>query len=516
MPQLRRRGTHPPLRRQARRYRQAGHWLPSQTATEHIDAISTGGSREALVDNDSVWTYAQLGAAVDNVRGILARAEVTADDAVLILAPLRNAAVAAYLGTLYHGAVAVLLDRRIGTADVTNACSAARPRVALAFDDDSRRLGLPRHCRVLSLDHVSTRPCGMHTAGTPVDPDATATVVFTSGTTSAPKGVVHTINSLRCGAANMIEALHIGEDDAFYLSSPMASITGVLQLHSAVSKHAKVILEESFSASSAFDRVRDHGATVIGGAPVIAETIVAEAERRGESLALRCIAVGGSMIPQTVLASAARFGVRAVRVYGSSEAPFSTATALDGPGSASDDGAPLPGVEIAIHDAGGADELIVRGPHQFHGYLDASQNADAFADDWLRTGDQADIESGRMRIKGRLKDIVVRKGMKISMAELDAAASDLGDCVAFGVADEETGERLALAIRAATATRDIGYTEVVKHLTSGGLAKWKLPEQIVVWDGPYPRTASGKIIRQQLADGNRHLHTFYAPRISRS
>ena len=88
MPQLRRRGTHPPLRRQARRYRQAGHWLPSQTATEHIDAISTGGSREALVDNDSVWTYAQLGAAVDNVRGILARAEVTADDAVLILAPV--------------------------------------------------------------------------------------------------------------------------------------------------------------------------------------------------------------------------------------------------------------------------------------------------------------------------------------------------------------------------------------------------------------------------------------------
>ncbi|MBJ7337205.1 class I adenylate-forming enzyme family protein [Mycolicibacterium sp.] len=510
-----RRGTHPPSPQESERYRQAGHWLPPRTAAEHVLDLSTGGSRTAVVDDASAWTYAQLAAAVDNVRGLLAQSDVTADDAVLIVAPLRNAAVAAYLGALYHGCVAVLLDRRTGTADVANAVASAQPRVALAFDDDSRRLGLPRHSRVLSLDGVVAQPSGLSAPDSAVDPDATATVVFTSGTTSAPKGVVHTINSLRCGAANMVEALQIGADDAFFLSSPLASITGVLQLHSAITVYAKVILEENFSAASALDRVRDHGATVIGGAPVIAETVFAEAERRNESLDLRCIAVGGSMIPQAVLASAARFGVRAVRVYGSSEAPFSTATALEGADSAADDGVPMAGVEIAIRDAGDTDELVVRGPHQFHGYLDASQNADAFADDWVRTGDQADIESGRMRIKGRLKEVVVRKGMKISMAEIDGAASGLGDCVAFGMADEETGERLVLAIRA-PATAEVGYADVVAHLMGVGLAKWKLPEQIVVWDGAYPRTASGKIIRQRLVDTSRHMRTFYAPRISGS
>jgi len=509
----RRQSTHPPAPAEAQRYRRAGYWLPAQSAAEHIDALSSGGPRTALVDNDSAWTYSTLGAAVAAVRGILTQAGVSAGDAVLIVAPLRNEAVAGYLGALYHGAVAVLLDRRTGAADVANACGAARPRVCLAFDDDSRRLDLPRHCRVLSLDAVSTRRCGTDGEDVTVDPDAPATVVFTSGTTSAPKGVVHTINSLRCGTANMIEALQIGADDAFYLSSPLASITGVLQLHSALTVRAKVILEERFSAASAIDRVREHKATVIGGAPVVAETIFAESERRGEIPALRCIAVGGSMIPQPVLVGAARFGVRAVRVYGSSEAPFSTATALEDLSAGDDEGTPLAGVEIAVRDEGGDDELIVRGPHQFHGYLDAGQNTDAFIDDWVRTGDQADIRSGRLRIKGRLKEIVVRKGMKISLAELDAAASGLGDCAAFAVADEDTGERLALAVRAATTTAEINYVAVVEHLTGVGLAKWKLPEQIVVWDGDYPRTASGKIIRQKLTDKSRHLRTFYAPRL---
>ena len=78
------------------------------------------------------------------------------------------------------------------------------------------------------------------------------------------------------------------------------------------------------------------------------------------------------------MSSAARFGVESVRVYGSSEVPFSTATTLGTSKDATDDGAPMPGVDVAIRDAGGADELVIRGPHQFHGYLDAADNREAF------------------------------------------------------------------------------------------------------------------------------------------
>lgn len=508
--------TRPPSNDTARRYRRAGNWLPAQTAAEHIGAISSSGDRTALVDNASQWTFAELAAAVESVRLSLAQAKVTAGDAVLIITPLLKESVAGYLATIYLGAVAVLLDRRCGASDILHACNTARPRIALAFDDDARRLDLARSCRVLPLEDATAQGAGRVSVvdNAVIDPDVPAAVVFTSGTTSAPKGVVHTINSLRCGTSNMIEALGITSADALFLSSPLAGITGVLQLHSALTAQAKLIMEEHFSGPSSLARVCDHGATVVGGAPVIAETLFAQAELLGRPMALRCIALGGTMIPKTVLDSAARLGVRPVRVYGSSEAPFSTATAGDDIESLSDEGTPLPGVEIAIRDAGGADELIIRCPHQFHGYLDVSHNVDAFVDDWLRTGDQADICSGRLRIKGRLKEIAIRKGMKISLAELDAAASGLGDCAAFAVADEDTGERLALAIRSATTTTSITYVDVVEHLAAGGLAKWKLPEQIVVWDGSYPRTSSGKIIRQQLTDTRRHLRTLYAPRIT--
>jgi acyl-CoA synthetase (AMP-forming)/AMP-acid ligase II len=335
-------------------------------------------------------------------------------------------------------------------------------------------------------------------------------VLFTSGTTSTPKAVIHTMNSLRCGAANMIAALDIGPDDAFFLSSPLASITGVLQLESALTARAKLILEDKFSPERSLQRVCEHDATVMGGAPFLAEAIFDEAARQDLPLPLRCIAVGGSMVPRTVLDKAATFGIEAVRVYGSSEVPFSTATTPHAKDTPRDDGVPMPGVEVGLQ--GPDDELVVRGPHQFHGYLEPAHNIDAFRDGWVRTGDQADVDDGRVRIKGRLKEVVVRKGMKISLTEIDSAAVGLGECAGFGIPDDTTGERLALAVRDGT-VRNLSYPSVVEHLTLAGLAKWKLPEQIVLWDGPLPRTASGKINRRELSDESHHLRSLYAPRL---
>lgn len=509
--------THPPSAESASRYRSSGYWKSTESAARYQHALTLDSGRIALVDNSSQWTYGQLSAHVITICAGLLRAAVTAGEAVLLVASLRNAAVAGYLATLHCGAVAVLLDRRCGESDIVNACRDARPRLALAFDDDARRLSLDQHCQVLSLDDLSNRrePVS-ELSDWAIDPDSPAVVLFTSGTTSAPKGVIHTANSLRCASANMIAALSVTTDDVMFLSSPLASITGVLQLESALATRAAVVLDDAFSAASALDRIDRHGATIIGGAPAILEALFAESERqRRATLPLRCVAVGGTMVPPKVLTAAHRFGVEAVRVYGSSEVPFSTATTLSRGTSAVDDGAALPGVELTIRDVGGVDELMVRGPHQFHGYLRRNHNADSFSGDWIRTGDRADIERGRLTIKGRLKEVVVRKGMKISLAEIDSAATGLGDCAAFAVADEATGERLALAIRDGTAA-DITYAAVVAHLSATGLAKWKLPEQIVQWDGPFPRTASGKIIRQQLADESRHLRTSYAPRLTPS
>lgn len=506
--------TYPPSAQSAAAYRRDGHWRAPRTVADHLADLTGGQHRIALVDHESQWTYRELADATTAIRAALATAEVQPGDTVLIIASMRNHSVAAYLATVLHGAVAVLLDRKCGVADVANAAATAPPTAALAGDVDTERLELRQYCPVLSLD-APRQPngCVPDDHERLLDPDRAAAVIFTSGTTSTPKGVIHTLNSLRCGVANMTAALNICADDAFLLPAPLASITGVIQLHATIAAHAKLILEEHFSATDSLDRLCANDATVIGGAPIIMQTLLEEAiEQQCMDLPLRCIAVGGSMIPPILLTLAQRLGITTVRVYGSSEAPFSCSTSLSGGESLDDDGAPHAGVAVSI-DTDGPPELLVSGPHRFHGYLRAADNAQAFRGDWVRTGDLATIDSGRIKITGRLKEVVVRKGMKISLAEIDSAAEGLGECAAYGVPDDVTGERLVLALRSTAAT-EITFADVVAHLTAAGLAKWKLPEEIVIWQTPLPRTASGKISRQQIARRSAGLPSLYARRLS--
>ncbi len=504
--------TRPASPDRAAQYREQGYWLTARAAADYHRHLAGGGDRVALIDAESVWNYQQLAAAVGAVRGALATAGVRPGDAVLVIAPLRNGAAAAYLAALYSGAVAVLLDRRCGPADIDNACAAAAPTVTLAFTADVDELALAERCPVLDLERVLAQPSNVPVAGTELlDPDAPALVVFTSGTTSTPKGVMHTLNSLRCGIANMTAALRVTGDDAFFLPSPLASITGVLQLHTALAAHGRVLLEDRFHPQSSLAAVLRHGATIFGGVPIIAEELFTEADRQGlATLPLRCIAVGGSMIGDQVIERARRIGINPVRIYGSSEAPMSTATALGADAASADDGSPLPGVAVELDQNG---ELLVRGPHQFHGYLDDEHNESGFCGEWVRTGDRAQLIDGQVRITGRLKDIAVRKGMKISLAEIDLAAAGLGDCGAYTVPDPDTGERVELAIHAPDDS-DLTYTRVVAHLTTTGLAKWKLPEQILLWRHPLPRTETGKVIRARLREADDDCRILPAPRLA--
>ena len=113
------------------------------------------------------------------------------------------------------------------------------------------------------------------------------------------------------------------------------------------------------------------------------------------------------MIPPAVVESANRFGAGWSAWYGSSEVPFSTSTALDAYPATT---ASRPGVDVAIGDSG---ELLVSGPHQFHGYLDPAHNDESFEGDRVRTGDLAELLTDhRIRITGRLKEIVIRKGQE--------------------------------------------------------------------------------------------------------
>jgi acyl-CoA synthetase (AMP-forming)/AMP-acid ligase II len=510
--------TAPTDEKLAEEYLRQGWWrtAPLREGLEHI--ADTDGDRVAIIDNDGTWTYAQLRERVEAGVGTLRAMDVAPESPVVIVAPNSRDTVAAILATVRANGVAVVIDRRCGAADLANAVTSSGARHVVVPDELRSALRVDEHpVTPIALDAL--------TRGTPddgwaqPDPFAPRLVVFTSGTTRRSKGVIHSLVTIGAGSANLARSLAFTEQDRPFLSSPIGTITGLGQVLMSLCG-GSILLEDRFDPARSLASIEQHRVSVIGGAPVIMEKLFAEYERQGRtSTCLQRIALGGATIPRTVLEVAIdRFGIKPTRAYGSSEVPVHTCTSDSDTlqQRLSDDGVPLPGSECRLGDEFTAGhELQVRGPNLFQGYLYPEDNEGAFVDGWFSTGDLVEQRGVRLRVLGRLKDVVARKGLKISLAEVDDAATKLegvAEAAAYAVPDEETGERVALALHVDQNAPT--YDDVVASLLGYGLARGKLPEEIVFWQEPLPRNASGKIVRSQLRDGAESRPRDRAPRLA--
>ena len=485
-------------------YRAAG-WWDSRGLGDGIERAAGSTPDElALADDRTTLSWTGLGAAVAGGVRILKAAEIGAGDPLVVMCGNTIAGAVVIHAALRRGAITALLDRRVGTADVeaTRRALGGAVRVVAAAPERAR-LGLDPTA-VVESELFGGAPDPLDAPWAEPDRDAPAVVLFTSGTTGNPKAVVHSLNTLTAGAANMATITGCDAGDVLFLVSPLASITGVMQLLLAADQHAALVLTDSFDPDPTLSRMDEVGATILGGAPVIAERLLEAAQLRGtEQIALRTLALGGAMLPRPMLELATeRFGIEVARVYGSSEAPnFSGSTPDDAPARRlADDGKVTAGGEILVGSVEHPEEGLVRGPSVFLGYADPADNDHSFEHGWYRTGDLVEMHDGRLTVTGRLKEIVNRNGLKISPSEIDRVLTSMPGIVehaCFGVHDPSTGERLAVAVRPVEG-RPVRLKDVTEHLLAAGVARRKLPEQLVEWVGSLPRTPSGKIIRSQL------------------
>jgi acyl-CoA synthetase (AMP-forming)/AMP-acid ligase II len=211
------------------------------------------------------------------------------------------------------------------------------------------------------------------------------------------------------------------------------------------------------------------------------------------------------------------YGIQIVRVYGSSEAPNATGSLPSDSRESrlADDGAPTPGLEVRVGSSEHVQEGMLRGPGVFLGYIDAEDNEAAFEGEWYRTGDLIELANGRVTVVGRLKEVVNRNGLKVSLTEIETALAGFTlaeEFSAFGLPDGATGERLAVAVLPKGGA-EVTLDGVIGYLRSVGIPARKLPEQLVIWDEPLPRTASGKVIRSQLVMDVASKRSFLADRL---
>jgi acyl-CoA synthetase (AMP-forming)/AMP-acid ligase II len=517
------RPTMPVPAERADRYRAAQLWDDRRLADGIESAAARNPDAFAVADNDRRLTWRELSQRVNAGVAAFAAAGLRPGAGVVLVSGNSAEGVVAYHAILRTGAICIALDRRCGAGDLRHALDVAGPDAAVVLPgrESARLLEGLAGIRSIALEALAQAPAtasGERAAPEP-DRDAPAVVLFTSGTTSRPKAVIHSLNTLTAGARNMARVTGADANAIAFLVSPLTSISGIMQMHLVADQHAALVLEDRFDAEAALDRINAHRATLLGGAPVIAERLLrAAAARADRRIALRTLALGGAMLPRPLLELATDiFGIAVARVYGSSEAPNTTGSLPEDDRAKRllDDGALLPGSELRVGSREHAQEGLLRGPAVFLGYVDPGDNAAAFEDGWYRTGDAVELAADRLTVVGRLKDVVNRNGLKISLAEVDGALARLPGAIeyaCFGVPDEATGERLAVAIRADPGC-EIALEAVTAHLQSAGLAVRKLPEQLVIWQEPLPRTASGKIIRNRLVMESAGKPSLFAARL---
>ncbi len=344
-----------------------------------------------------------------------------------------------------------------------------------------------------------------------LDPDAVRMMLYTSGTTGRPKGVLHSHNSIHALIAQIGRHWHIDAGDKFLVASPIAHIGGsIYAFECPLLLGTTAVLQQRWNADEAIALMVDERCTHMAGATPFLEQLLAAAGTAGTTLPdLKVFICGGASVPPQLIRRAAGYFERAVvtRVYGSTEVPVTTVGAPE-PGdiahAADTDGHPgIADIRIADHPAAppGSGEIRARGPQMLLGYLHPEDDEQAFdSDGYFRTGDIGHLVDGRyLVVTGRAKDIIIRNGENISPKEIEDVLIGLdgvNEVAIVGLPDGRTGER-ACAVVVSDAHPGPDVATVRDFLLSRGLAKFKAPEQVVIWDA-LPKNDAGKVLKHQI------------------
>jgi fatty-acyl-CoA synthase len=474
------------------------------------------------------WTYAQLHDWARTVATSLA-SDLAPRERVALWAPTSPEALAISYGAALAGLELVLVNPALRSAEVAHVLGRSGA-AALVMVDEWRDLDLtdvlarvrddlPELRTVRALDDVVGVNASAVGAAPPlpaVEPDDVALIVFTSGTTGAPKGARLThramTNSARVGAARF----GIRPGDVYVDPMPLYHVGGHFVALEIFGSAATYVMVDAFDAELVVDLLEQERATLTVAVPTM---LVSLLELDGIQLrdldALRAVSSGGAVVSADLVRRVRRdFGASVTVVFGQTECCGSTSqTRLDDAPELIEEtiGVPADGVDVRVVDPETGSvtaldeigELHVRGYHVMDGYHDDPEaTARAIdADGWLHTGDLVTLDAGGfLRIVGRLKDMIVTGGANVYAAEVETALeshSAVGQAAVLGLPDPHWGERVVAVLRPATGA-SIDPVEVEAFLRER-LAPYKVPKQWEVVDD-LPVTAYGKVRKFELRE----------------
>ena len=351
--------------------------------------------------------------------------------------------------------------------------------------------------------------------------DRRAMILYTSGTTSKPKGVVSTHANIQAQIESLVDAWKWQSSDCIPLFLPLHHIHGIINVLScALWTGARIESYPRFDMATILDRVQSKAFTVFMAVPTIYVKLIQALEQASEDNRaaivggfgqMRLMISGSAALPASVHQQwTALTGQILLERYGMTEIGMALSNPFDGERRPGAVGVPLPQVEVRLKSEGGklvtnedeAGEIQVRGPAVFSEYWGKAEVTEkSFDDGWFCTGDVAVLERGYYRIMGRLSvDIIKSGGYKLSALEIEAVLIDhpsILECAVVGVNDDTWGEAVAAAVvLASDETLDL---ELLRDWCRERLSVYKIPQRLAMVSA-LPRNAMGKVTKPVLRD----------------
>lgn len=520
-----------------------GLWA-DKTINDYLDeCLASVPDKEAVVDFNSMTgqetrlTYRELARRVESVSAALVRLGVAPGEVVSFQLPNWWQFSALYMACARIGAVAnplmpIFRQRELSfMLDLAETKVLIAPRLFRGFDHGAMAMELRQ--RVKSLEHVlviggdgetsfesillggaNGPEAALRPPQPPLQADDVTQLLYTSGTTGEPKGVMHTSNTLISNIVPYADRLGLSAADTILMASPLAHQTGFMYgLMMPVILKATAVLQDVWDPARAMAAIDRERVTFTMASTPFLNDLTEYAAREGRTpQTLRVFLSAGAPIPRPLVAKAGNsLGAVIISAWGMTENGAVTTTRLDDPEEKAfnTDGCPLQGMEVRTVDVSGKPvapgqegRLMARGCSQFAGYLKRAEWNNTDPDGWFDTGDLARMsEDGYIRISGRTKDVIIRGGENIPVAEIEGLLFKhpaVASVAIVGYPDARLGERAAAFVTVrdgATFTFD----DMVAFLVEQQTAKSYMPERLEIIE-EQPRTPSGKIQKFKLRE----------------
>jgi fatty-acyl-CoA synthase len=487
----------------------------------HFDAVATYARANpdalAIVDLETErrWTYADLDRATDRLAAWIA-AEFGPNSGIRLATLTRNCAemLILQLACTRGGTIFVPFNWRLAPAEIDGLAADAEPVLVFHDAEFTPPASVPRTMKMadlLGLGQAGSRPAAG--AGRPFE--AVSTLLYTSGTSGKPKGVMLSEENSFWGCVNFIHGNDVTRRSTFLCDMPLFHTAGLFAASRVpLQAGGAVLISKGFDPEKSLERLADPALKITHyfSVPQMVATLWNQPSFRPEMLhGLIGWAIGGAPNPKAQTERVARAGIKITEGFGMSE----TGSNFGMPthdidllvAKAGSCGLPFMTIETRIVGDDGQDvadgmmgELWLRGPCIASGYWNQPElTAKAFPNGWFITGDAAIRDAdGFYHIVDRKKDMYISGGENVYPAEVEAAIAelpDVGECAVVGVPDERWGE-VGRVYVIPVAGKSVSAEQVIAHCTAR-LAKFKVPKTAVITDA-IPRTASGKVQKHLL------------------